>query len=89
MAARSPLWFAVSDRLTQKLHGEPAGGAHCVLCVRAPMLGCAPTLTPSYPWEAPPNARGGYALLDPLAFWALAGQEQGLDELALTAYRHA
>ena len=31
----------------------------------------------------------GYLLLDPLAFWVLAGQEESFDELALTAYRHA
>jgi hypothetical protein len=44
-----------------------------------------------YNQECRPPSETGYhvPLLDPLTFWALAGQEEGLDELAFTAYRHA
>jgi hypothetical protein len=39
--------------------------------------------------RAGPNACCGYPLLDPVALRALAGQVEGFDEFAFTAYRHA
>ena len=35
------------------------------------------------------NARRRYLLLDPVTFWALAGQEESFDQFAFTAHRHA